>query len=96
MTEPITLEEAAKEIDFLLETATTTRDLQFASHLLLLNLLTILDRRGVIDGVEFISGLRSQCHRIEAQNERLAAQVVLDECLAALGASRHGQAYTLH
>lgn len=96
MTLPITLEEAAKEIDFLLETATTTRDMQFASHLVLLNLLTHLDRRGAIDGVEFTSGLRSQCYLIEAQNERLAAEVVLDECLTALSASRHGQAYTLH
>lgn len=96
MTEPITLEEAAKEIDFLLDVATNTRDLQFASHLVLLNLLTHLDRRGAIDGVEFISGLRSQCHLIEAANERLAAEVVLDECLTALTDSRHGKAYTLH
>lgn len=80
---PITLEAAASEIDFLLDVATTTRDLQYGSHFVLCGLIRHLDALGIIDARAVITDLLSQAEHIPEKNYQLGVQVVCTDLLTA-------------
>jgi len=83
-TPPITLEEAAENIDHLLDIATDTRDLQYGSHFVLHNLIRHLNSLGIINGREFILSTRAQTFAIPELYYRLGVEVVCDQLLEAL------------
>lgn len=85
---PFTLEDAKNELDFVMDIAIDARDLLSASHLLLFNLVMHLDRKGIINGPGFISGLLVNCGQIPAANERVAAQVLCDDLMQRMLAYR--------
>lgn len=79
MPAPLTLEEAEKWLLRIEDIATIERDLGFATRFVLGALLTKLNRDGILDSRRFILELRDSLPRIEATNERMAMQVLLDE-----------------
>ena len=85
---PDTLEELAECLDFISDVATGTRDLQFASHLLLSELLKHLDRIGIMNGREFITNIRTQIPAIPELYHQQGVEVVCSEMLIALEISR--------
>lgn len=93
---PITLEEAAENIDFLLDVAVNTRDLQYGSHLVLCELIKALNAAGIIDGRAIISNILAQLDAIPEANYRIGAQTVCADLLLRLPASPPATGEPLH
>ena len=81
---PLTLEEAEQWLLRIEDIATIERDLGSATRLVLINLVVELDRSGAIDGSRFVDRLTAGLPRIEARNEKLAAEQLVGHIAAAL------------
>ena len=83
---PLTPDLVEKWLLWLEGIATLERDGAFAMQFVLGTLLGALTRQGVIDGPQFLAGLRPHTARIAQRNYRVATEAFLDELATALPA----------
>jgi len=82
--EPFTLAEAEEWLHKLEDDTVTTSEMNFALLTILYNLVTYLDRRGVLDAQAFMLDLRERAQAGPELRARPVVRVVIDDLLAQL------------